>query len=62
LHTDVAGLDPQATYAEPYNKWKCERLSDKPTPANGQQCWIPSTATDEGVCGEVVAGSCTILL
>jgi len=50
LHTDVKGLNPQATYAEAYNKWVCERESDKP-PANGQKCWIPSSTTEEGVCG-----------
>jgi len=61
LHTDVAGLDPQATYAEQYSKWKCERLSDKPTPAEGQQCWIPTTATDEGVCGEIDTGVCVVI-
>jgi len=57
LFTDVKGLDPQATYKEPYNKWVCERESSKPLTEN-DSCWIPSTATREGYCGYVEAGTC----
>jgi len=49
LHTDVAGLDPQATYREPYNKWACERESA--VEVEGDKCWEPSTPTEPGFCG-----------
>jgi len=55
LHDDVAGLDPQETYREPYEKWVCERKSDG---TEGEKCWVPSTATDAGYCGVVTNGQC----
>merc|ERR1712000_736287 len=56
LHTDVAGLNPEATYAEAYNKWVCERESgpDPLSQADGTKCWISS----EGVCGKVSGSTC----
>merc|ERR1712000_127766 len=63
LHTDVVGLSPEATYAEPYNKWVCEREFGPSNPLeqdDGEKCWIPSTTTDEGVCGVVSNGSCVL--